>query len=72
MKKLTDAVINDKVTIKKLLAKGLMRERMLALGFTKGAEIEVVRQGPENELTLYCVRDTMIALRREESMLIEI
>ena len=45
---------------------------MLALGFTKGAVLEVVRKGPLNDLTLYNVRGTMIALRSEESQLIEI
>lgn len=72
MKKLTEAEIDQKVEIKNLLADGLIRERMLALGFTKGAVLEVVRKGPLNDLTLYSVRGTMIALRSEESQLIEI
>lgn len=72
MKKLTDARVDEKVEIKELLAQGLMRERMLALGFTKGAILEVVRRGPKNELTLYNIKGTMIALRKEESSLIVI
>lgn len=72
MENLTQAKLNDKVIIKNLLADGLMRERMLALGFTKGATLEVVRKGPGNNLTLYNIRGTMIALRSEESQLIEI
>ena len=43
---------------------------MLALGFTKGALIDVLRKGPKNHLTVYKVRGSKIALRKEESNLI--
>ena len=43
---------------------------MLALGLTEGALIDVVRKGPKNNLTVYNIRGTKIALRNEESSLI--
>jgi len=43
---------------------------MLALGLTRGASIDVIRKGPKNNLTVYKVRGTKIALRKEESNLI--
>ena len=72
MKKLWDFNVGEKVVIKDLLSDGLMRERMLALGFTKGTVIEIIRKGPKNNLTVFRVRETMIALRKEESLLIEV
>lgn len=62
--------VGAKAKISRLLSDGLLKERMMALGFTQGASIEVVRKGPEDNLTVYNIRGTMIALRREESDLI--
>lgn len=50
----------------------LLKERLLSLGLTKGAVIEVLRKGPKNNLTVYRVRGAMIALRKEESSLIKV
>ena len=65
MKRLTD--VNIKTTAE---VEGNLRERMLALGFTQGALIDVLRKGPKNHLTVYKVRGSKIALRKEESNLI--
>ena len=72
MKKLCDVEVGKKILVHELTARGILRERLLALGFTKGAYIEVVRKGPGNNLTAYKVRDTIIALRKEEGTLIEV
>ena len=50
----------------------LLKERLLSLGLTKGAVIEVLRKGPKNNLTVYRIRGAMIALRKEESSLIKV
>lgn len=70
MKKLNEALIGQKVTITNLLAKNELRERLLALGITKGAKVEVLRKGPKDNLTVFKIRGAMIALRKEESNLI--
>lgn len=72
MKKLCDIEVGKEIMVECLEAKGLLRERLLALGFTKGAPIEVIRKGPGNNLTAFKVRDTIIALRKEESDLIHV
>ena len=69
MKRLTDVNIKTTAQVEDLL-EGNLRERMLALGFTKGALIDVLRKGPKNHLTVYKVRGSKIALRKEESNLI--
>ncbi|HAQ39695.1 MAG TPA: ferrous iron transport protein A [Clostridiales bacterium] len=72
MKILTDATIGEFVEVKKNNAQSSLKERLLALGLTNGATIEVLRKGPKNNLTLFRIRGAMIALRNEESRLIEI
>jgi DtxR family Mn-dependent transcriptional regulator len=49
---------------------GLTRRRFLDLGITPGVLIEPVMQSTFGEPTAYRVRDTMIALRREQSDMI--
>lgn len=72
MKILSDAEVGEIVEIKKNDARDSLKERLLALGLTTGAIVEVLRKGPKNNLTLFRIRGAMIALRREESMYIEI
>lgn len=66
MEKLVDVKIGSTVKVEELLSDGYIRERMLALGLTKGATIDVIRRGPKDNLTLYNIRGAMIALRKEE------
>ena len=70
MKNLADIQAKNTVKVEGLLSDGNLRERMLALGLTEGALIDVVRKGPKNNLTVYNIRGTKIALRREEISLI--
>ncbi len=67
MEKLSDKGIGEKVEVICLTATDFLKERMLALGFTKGAVIEVIRKAPSGDPTLYYIRETMIALRKEEA-----
>ncbi|WP_333861956.1 FeoA family protein [Clostridium sp.] len=70
MLKLNSVPIGNYVIIDDLLSTGILRERMLALGLTKGTKIEVIRKGPSGDPTVYNIRGAMIALRNEESSLI--
>lgn len=72
MRKLSDVDIGKFAKVKELLAEGLLRERMLALGITRGLSIEVVRRGPSGDPTVYYIRGAMIALRKEEAELISV
>ena len=47
--------------------RGLTRRRLLDLGFTPGARVEVERTGPFGDPRAYRVRGTLIALRREQA-----
>lgn len=70
MKTLADIPVKNTAIVEDLLLSGNLRERMLALGITRGASIKVIRKGPKGNLTVYNIRGTQIALRSEESNLI--
>ncbi|HBH2828488.1 TPA: ferrous iron transport protein A [Clostridioides difficile] len=70
MKNLNNIQVKKTVKVEDILSSGNLRERMLALGLTRGAVIDVVRKGPKNNLTVYKIRGSKIALRQEESSLI--
>lgn len=72
MKNLCDIRVGTSVLVKKNNSKNLLKERLLALGLTQGAIIEVLRKGPKDNLTVYRIRGAMIALRKEEGELIEV
>lgn len=70
--KLVDVDVGEVVKVERNTAHDYLKERFLALGLTKGADVEVLRKGPKNNLTVYRIRGAMIALRNEESCLIEV
>jgi ferrous iron transport protein A len=72
MKVLCDVGIGQVVQVVSLLSKDLLKERMLALGITKGSKITVIRKGPKDNLTVFDIRGVMIALRKEESILVQV
>lgn len=72
MEKLSEIKVGSSVIVKRNNSKSSLKERLLALGLTQGAIIEVLRKGPKNNLTVYRIRGAMIALRKEEGELIEV
>ncbi len=72
MLKLNDISVGNYATVEDLSSTELLRERMLALGLTKGAKIEVIRKGPSGDPTVYNIRGAMIALRKEEASLVTV
>ncbi len=72
MLKLNNISVGNNVIVQDLLSTGMLRERMLALGLTKGASIEVIRKGPSGDPTVYNIRGAMIALRSEEASLVSV
>lgn len=72
MLRLHNATVGSVVQVENLVSTGILRERMLALGLTKGARVEVIRRGPSGDPTVFNIRGAMIALRNEESSLVTI
>lgn len=72
MRELSNVEVGSFVKVENIIAEGLLRERMLAIGLTKGAEVEVIRRGPSGDPTVYNIRGAMIALRQGEASLIRV
>jgi ferrous iron transport protein A len=59
------------IKITSLNLEGVMRRRLLDLGFVPGAMVEVIRKSPLGDPIAFRVSQTTIALRKEESSKIE-
>lgn len=64
---LSKAEIGSMVKVHSLKSAGLLRQRMLDLGIVPGSMIFVLRKSPWNDPTAYIIKDTCIALRKEEA-----
>lgn len=71
-KRLSELRKGEKAMIVKLNLNGLTRRRLFDLGFIPGTVIQVVFESPLGDPVAYLVRDTLIALRKEESEKIEV
>ncbi|MBI0579045.1 ferrous iron transport protein A [Neobacillus cucumis] len=69
--KLEDGKKGDIIKITSIQLEGVMRRRLLDLGFVKDALVEVVRKSPLGDPIAFRVSQTTIALRKEESSKIE-
>lgn len=68
---LFEGKIGDFIRITHMEIEGVMRRRLLDLGFIPGAIVEVLKRSPLGDPVAYRVSQTSIALRKEESMKIE-
>lgn len=48
-------------------AEGIERRRLLDLGFTRGSRVQVVRRSPCGDPTAFKIRETVFALRADQS-----
>lgn len=69
--RLYDGKKGDVIRLTSLSLEGVMRRRVLDLGFVPGAIIEIVRKSPLGDPIAFRVSQTTIALRKEESLKIE-
>jgi ferrous iron transport protein A len=61
----------DLIRISSIQVEGVMRRRLLDLGFVPGSVVEVLRKSPLGDPIAFRVSRTSIALRKEESIKIE-
>lgn len=59
-------------TVRKVGGEGAIRRRMLDMGLTTGAGIEMVKASPLGDPIEYKVRGYYLSLRKSEAQLIEI
>ena len=60
---LINANLGQTVSVVGLTAEGLIRRRLLDLGFTPGTRVDVLRRSPLGDPVAYRVRGATIALR---------
>ncbi|WP_226659073.1 FeoA family protein [Pseudalkalibacillus hwajinpoensis] len=58
----------DRIRIKEVAIEGVMRRRLLDLGFVPGAIVDVLKKSPLGDPIAFRVSHTTIALRKEESI----
>jgi ferrous iron transport protein A len=64
---LNQADNGSRIKINSVGLEGVMRRRLLDLGFVPGAVVEVLRKSPLGDPIAFRVSQTTIALRKEES-----
>ncbi len=69
--RLYDGRKGDVIRLTSLFLEGVMRRRLLDLGFVPGAIVEIIRKSPLGDPIAFRVSQTTIALRKEESLKIE-
>lgn len=67
LKPLSECSYGESFVIQDLKLEGILRRRLLDLGFVKGAIILVLQKSPLGDPVAYRVSETTIALRSEES-----
>ena len=70
--KLSDIPVGKVCKVRSLNASGLLRNRMLDIGIIPGTEIKAVRRNSAGDTTAFLIRGALIALRKEESSLVDI
>lgn len=71
-KPLSEMPIGTIGTVVEIGLTGLSKRRLMDLGFTLGAKIQVLRRSPAGDPTAYNLRGTTIALRKNEAKNISI
>ena len=69
---LSDISCGDRCRVLRLLVSGNIRRRLQDLGIICGTEIECIIRSPMGDPAAFLVRGAVIALRDEDSKLIEV
>ncbi|SNY16211.1 ferrous iron transport protein A [Orenia metallireducens] len=69
---LTELPLGESCEVVNLKAEDIKRRRLLDLGLIPGTQVTAKRRSPSGDPTAYLIRGTVIALRSEETNLIEV
>lgn len=72
MRTLEEVELHQRVIVKALHNHGSIRRRLLDLGIVVNTEIEPVLESASHHMRAYFVKGTLIALRTNETSLIEV
>ena len=69
---LKDLHLGQTGIIRSVNASGMVRNRLLDLGFLPGTEVTAVRRAPMGDPTAFRIRGAMLALRAQDSSLVTV
>lgn len=69
---LKQAQVGERVTVKRIAGDGSLRQRILDMGLTRGAEVVVKKVAPFGDPIEVTVRGYELSLRRQEAAYIEV
>jgi Fe2+ transport system protein FeoA len=67
LKPLSELGPGQEAIVAKLIAKGAIRQRLLEMGFVRGARLKVVKLAPLGDPMQLLIKGYQLSLRREES-----
>ncbi|MCA9425525.1 MAG: ferrous iron transport protein A, partial [Candidatus Omnitrophica bacterium] len=68
---LSSLPVGETAVVSRIHTDGLLRRRLLDLGFVPSTRVESVRRSPGGDPTIYRVRGAKVALRKSDAKLIE-
>ena len=69
---LSDLKQNQKGIIRQCTAKGMLKQKLLSMGFIPGAEILMVRNAPLRDPIEIGIQNCLVTLRRSDARLIKV
>lgn len=70
--KLSKLVVGEKAYVESVCPSALIGQRLVEMGFSKGAEVEVAIKGISKHLKAYKIKNTYVALRDETADMINV
>ncbi len=64
---LDDLRVGDRAEVVRLDTEGALKKRLLEMGFTRGAQVEVVKYAPLKDPVEYMLKGYHVSLRHEEA-----
>lgn len=64
---LSDLAPGEEAVVARLVAKGAIRQRLLEMGFIRGARLKVVKLAPLGDPMQLLIKGYQLSLRRDES-----
>lgn len=70
--KMNEMKEGERGRVKELLSEGRVKRRVMELGFTLEAEVEMVMRSPSGDPAAYLIRGTVIAFRDRDAGLVKV
>ncbi|MDO3376616.1 FeoA family protein [Geoalkalibacter halelectricus] len=69
---LSDLKQNERAVIRQCTADGLLKQKLLSMGFIPGAEVRMIRNAPLRDPIEIGIHNYLVTLRRSEAQMIRV